>query len=280
MKRFILLFAGLISIIFTLMSQTISDIEGNVYNTVIVGNREWMKDNLKVTRYLNGDLIPNFTDIGTWSTLTSGARCYYANDSIANNTLYGALYNYYAAIDSRKLCPASWHVPTNDEWSSFFSSGGNESDFSVLTAGARVPEFMYLGTMSSWWSSTEENSTNAWAPWYGNGKFGRTNQDGGGAGKIAGFSIHCVRDVNSGVELNKEFSVQIYPDPTTDKVFINNGIGKYTKVQVFNMIGTNVIQKELNTGTNIIDVTALSKGIYIIKLYNNQGALLKKLIKD
>lgn len=76
-----------------------------------------MDENLKTTKYSNGDTIPNVIDNTLWAGLTSGAYCYYNNDSANYNLTYGALYNFYAVIDNRNLCPSGWHVPTDVEWS-------------------------------------------------------------------------------------------------------------------------------------------------------------------
>ncbi|MBN1340177.1 MAG: fibrobacter succinogenes major paralogous domain-containing protein [Bacteroidales bacterium] len=93
----------------------LSDIDGNNYNTVLIGNQCWMKENLKTTTYQNGIPIPNVVDPGQWSNLTTGAYVWYDNDILWKDK-YGALYNWYAPIDTNGLCPAGWHVPTNDEW--------------------------------------------------------------------------------------------------------------------------------------------------------------------
>ncbi len=94
---------------------TITDIDGNVYQTVQIGTQIWMTSDLKTKRYNNGDQITNVTSASSWTGLTNGAYCYFNNQSGNFNT-YGLLYNQYAVLDSRKICPAGWHVPTDDEW--------------------------------------------------------------------------------------------------------------------------------------------------------------------
>jgi uncharacterized protein (TIGR02145 family) len=83
---------------------TVTDIDGNVYQTVKIGDQWWMADNLKVTHYRNGEPIPNVTDGSTWNSLDSGAYCNYDNDT-GNVTTYGRLYNWYAVDDSRSIAP-------------------------------------------------------------------------------------------------------------------------------------------------------------------------------
>lgn len=101
---------------FTITNATniITDIDGNSYNTVTLGTKKWMKENLKTTKYSNGDLIPN-PNSTSWSNLTTAAWCYYDNNS-SNNTTYGKLYNFYVVEDYRNVCPNGWHVPTDAEW--------------------------------------------------------------------------------------------------------------------------------------------------------------------
>ncbi len=104
----------------------VTDVDGNYYNTVIIGNQEWMAENLRVTKYNNGDSIPTGLSSMDWVNTTEGA--YLIFDHEATNTdginspeemvaAYGKLYNWHAIVDSRDLCPTGWHVPTDDEWS-------------------------------------------------------------------------------------------------------------------------------------------------------------------
>ena len=93
---------------------TMTDIDGNVYQTVKIGNQWWMAENLKATHYRNGDDIPNEPGTDEWANLTVGARCAYDNNE-NNVPIYGYLYNWYA-VNTGKLAPAGWHVPTNAEW--------------------------------------------------------------------------------------------------------------------------------------------------------------------
>jgi uncharacterized protein (TIGR02145 family) len=94
---------------------TVTDNDGNVYNTVLIGAQCWMKENLKTTTYSNGTSIPNVTDANAWYNLTSGAYVWYDNDISWKNS-YGALYNWFTTVDPNGLCPTGWHVPTDEEW--------------------------------------------------------------------------------------------------------------------------------------------------------------------
>jgi uncharacterized protein (TIGR02145 family) len=98
-------------------SQTVKDIDGNVYHTVTIGKQTWMLENLKTTKYNDGTPIPLIVDDSEWSKLTTPGYCWYNNDEAANKNIYGGLYNWYA-VNTGKLAPTGWHVPTDAEWSS------------------------------------------------------------------------------------------------------------------------------------------------------------------
>jgi uncharacterized protein (TIGR02145 family) len=131
-------------------TPTVKDIDGNTYNTVQIGTQCWMKENLKVSRYKNGDAIPIVTDNTTWNNLSTGARCWYDNDSISYEEPYGNLYNWYATSDSRGICPTGWHVPTDAEWTTLTTYLGGES-----VAGGKMKS---VGT--TFWNSPNTGATN------------------------------------------------------------------------------------------------------------------------
>ena len=132
----------------------ITDIDGNVYKTAFIGTQQWMADNLKVSKYNDGTLIPNVTDATQWSSLTSGAWVYYNND-IGNNVKYGKLYNWFVtnsiANANKNVCPTGWHVPTDAEWSILTDYLGRES-----VAGGKMKE---VGTIN--WNSPNTGATNS-----------------------------------------------------------------------------------------------------------------------
>lgn len=109
-----------------LPGPNISDIDGNTYQSVIIGGQTWVKQNLNVSKYSDGTPIPEVTDPNEWNNLTTGAWCYYNNDP-ANGPIYGKLYNWYAvagiydedsAYDTtlrKTLAPIGWHIPSNSE---------------------------------------------------------------------------------------------------------------------------------------------------------------------
>lgn len=159
--------------------NTVTDIDGNVYHTVIIGKSTWMVENLKVTHYRNGDKIPNVADSIQLLQHQSGIYCNYNNDT-NNATTYGRLYNYYAVIDERGICPVGWHIPTGPDWKRIENyldgqeSGGelketgtthwmspntdatNNSGFSALPGGYREDDGEYnkIGYEADYWSIT------------------------------------------------------------------------------------------------------------------------------
>ena len=128
---------------------TVTDIDGNVYHTVTIGTQVWMVENLKTTKYRNGDPIPNVTDNLNWSNLTTGAYCNYNNNS-NNSTTYGRLYNWYAVNDNRNIAPTGWHIPSDAEWDILKTFLGDPN-----TAGGKLKE-----TGTSHWLSPNTGATN------------------------------------------------------------------------------------------------------------------------
>jgi len=196
---------------------TITDIDGNVYKTVKIGTQTWMAENLKTTKYRNGDPIPNVTDSASWTALKTGAYCNYKNDT-SNASSYGRLYNWYA-VNTGILAPQGWHVPSDEEWSilidylggekkaggkmkvvgtSFWAKpnkgANNRSGFTALPGGARAygGKFSSIGRYGYWWSSSEFGTRNAWERGLDYGS-SRVHRDWDG-GRGNGYSVRCVRD--------------------------------------------------------------------------------------
>jgi len=111
---------------------SVKDVEGNEYKTVVIGANTWMAENLRTTKYQDGSAIVESTTAG-WTSLTSGAYYTY-NSNKADVTQYGRLYNGYAKVDSRKVCPADWHVPSDIEWKDA------ESALGIINAGGKMKE--------------------------------------------------------------------------------------------------------------------------------------------
>jgi len=214
-------------------SGTVTDIDGNVYLTVIIGNQEWMAENLKVTRYRDGNQIPHVTDNSTWTSTTSGAYCEFGNHGSYVNT-YGRLYNWYAVADSRGLAPEGWRVPsdadikqlemalgmTQEQADATGFRGTNQgsqlagrtdlwfydaleedsqfgsSGFNFLPGGYRdgnSGDYDNLRFNGFFWSSTEYYSDTAWSRVL---SFSATRVYRYDTYKRNGFSVRCVRDID------------------------------------------------------------------------------------
>lgn len=196
---------------------TVMDIDGNVYQTVTIGSQVWMAENLKTTKYNDGTSIPNVTDASEWLNLSTPGYCWYDND-ISYSNPYGALYNWYT-VNTGKLAPTGWHVPSDDEWTTLtdylggeISAGSklkesgtlhwygsnlgatNETGFTALPGGVRgwLGVFGNISLYGNWWSSTENSESAAWnrSIIYSNINVDR----GGGANKVIGLSVRCVKD--------------------------------------------------------------------------------------
>jgi len=96
-------------------TEIVTDIDGNMYHTVKIGSQVWMVENLKTTKYSNGESLPNCSDNNEWSTLNTGAYCEYNNDQ-NNGRIFGKLYNWYVVNDVRKVAPIGWHIPSMQDF--------------------------------------------------------------------------------------------------------------------------------------------------------------------
>ena len=230
----ILVISGLLTILFAISceketenpSETVKDIDGNIYKTVEIGDQTWMAKNLAVTKYNDGTEIPLVTEISVWTNLTTPGYCWYKNDKATYGKTYGALYNWYV-VETSRLCPSGWHVPTDDEWktlemtlgmsyaeadqmeyrgvdigdklkttSGWYLSGGgsDESGFSALPGGSRhhfTGWFREVREYGYWWSSSEYSSLFAWERHlrYRMSLVCRVDMNKGD-----GYSVRCVKD--------------------------------------------------------------------------------------
>lgn len=306
MKKIFLLIVAFLAIKGSSEGQTVTDADGNVYQTVIIDTQEWIKENLKTTRFNDGIAIPLVSGNTAWENLNTPAYCYYNNDSITNKSVYGAMYNWYA-VNTGKLCPVGWRVPTNIDWNNLIdflggsfvassamresgtlhwlspnSDADNSSNFTALPAGHRMLSGNYndIGGYTSFWTSTED------APGYAPYRFFSYlsteikrysfNND-----EFFGLSVRCMRTklVNNIRDIEDDEIIKVYPNPASDKIYINVKKAEQLKIQFFNSNGVSVMQSQLNSKLNEIDISGLSKGIYTIQISNGQESYQKKLVK-
>jgi len=196
----------------TLAAGQVMDVDGNIYNSVTIGNQVWMAENLRTTKLNDGSAIERI-----FSYDQTPIYFWYDNDSVTYADPYGALYNWYAAA-SVKLCPAGWHVPDVDDWNELSDFLGDESvaggklketgtahwqspntdatddyGFAGLPGGIRLGDFFGLGMEGNYWSSTQDINSTSYGKyrllyhdnaWMGNGS----------ARKYGGLSIRCLKD--------------------------------------------------------------------------------------
>ena len=210
---------------------TVTDVEGNSYKTVKIGDQWWMAENLKVKTYRNGVIIPSITDSADWVQSLSGAYCIYNNGNNQSNEP-GLLYNWNTVNNSSGLAPAGWHVPTDDDWKKLEQELGmnaaesdksgwrgsnegdklkiespqgwtqyhtvwatNESGFTALAGSCRLPnaKFGQPGLFSTgfWWSASETGGSEAWYRYL---DYKNSNVFRSHDSKLYGFSVRCVKD--------------------------------------------------------------------------------------
>lgn len=208
----------------------VMDAQDNVYATVRIGDQWWMAENLRVTVYNDGTEIPNLEDGNEWMVAGEGAYVFYNNDrNLAGE--FGALYNWFAVVDEKGICPAGWEVPSEEDWQDLERhlgmnedeisltglrgdiEGGmlkdtgiqiwsipnvgatNETGFSALPAGSRQVEpivfFDFLTEETCYWTTTASGDNNAWSR-------GLTFKTSGifryGADKRDGYSVRCLKN--------------------------------------------------------------------------------------
>ena len=213
----IVLMVVAIVLFFYFRNDTVKDIDGNTYNVVKIGNQYWMKENLNVSKFRNGDLIPEVKSFEDWKKAGENnqpAWCYLQSKE-SNGKKHGKLYNWYAVNDPRGLAPDGWHVPSKKEWNQLIKTVGGEkiackklkSKQGWIKDGNGTDEFgftglpggftdnyanSYIGYFGLWWSTTEYGKDIAlYIPMIYAEDYVHIEADGN---KALGLSVRCLRD--------------------------------------------------------------------------------------
>lgn len=191
---------------------------GGLFNEVVIGEQVWMRENLDVDTFRNGDPIPQAKTDEEWKIAGENGQptwCYYENNP-ANGDRYGKLYNWYAVNDPRGLAPSGWHIPSDTEWTTLIDylggyakagtdmkskngwheegNGNNSSGFSGFPGGMRYYDgsyFFFIGKNGYWWSSSEKDTNSAW---FRNLVYNSNSLDRLADEKQSGLSVRCIRD--------------------------------------------------------------------------------------
>lgn len=196
--------------------NTIQDADGNYYPVIRIGNQLWISQNLRTTKFNDGSPISLVTNDSEWKSLSSPAYCWLNND-MKHKEEYGALYNWYA-VDTKKLCPKGWHVPSNSDWQiltsflgdpaftgALLKEKGNEHwkntivgatdqyGFTALPAGFRNSEGvfpLYAESYTVWWSSSRyANDGCNRGLYFSNNILYQSHEN-----RRSGFSVRCIKD--------------------------------------------------------------------------------------
>lgn len=294
----------LISLIFGLIinikAQTVTDFDGNIYNTINIGSQTWMTENLKVTHFNNGESIPLIKT--NWNALQSKAYCFYNND-INNIETYGILYNWFTVNYKENVCPIGWHIPDTIEWNILINqlggqsiAGGklreaglihwtspntgatNESGFTALPAGVRdfSGTFQWLGNHCAFATTIG----NLYEYEVKTILLENTNITAivGGFHPNDAISIRCIKDNASGLNnLEESDKKYLYPNPSSEKISIICSKNQTLNVIISNLEGEILIQKNNYEKHNKIDVSSLNQGLYIVNISGNNINFQQKL---
>jgi len=211
-----------------IQTETVKDIDGNEYKTVLIGNQLWMAENLRTTKFKNGKPIPKNSDPKSWKTMMGGGYCIYENN-IKNAKAYGFLYNWHA-VRAQKICPVDWHVPSDGEWDTLaLFLGGTKigathrEEVEILEIGAKLKEkdtinwdapntnasnesgfnglpggyvtsggaFDFLKQKGYWWSASISNTYGAFCRFLNNDNASLNKIN---LSKTYGFSVRCIKN--------------------------------------------------------------------------------------
>ncbi|HQK71916.1 MAG TPA: FISUMP domain-containing protein [Bacteroidales bacterium] len=261
--------------------EVVTDVEGNSYVTLIIGDQIWMAENLRTTKFADGTVIPEVKGKNAWKNRMKAAYCWYDNDT-SYRKVTGALYNWYTVMATNMLCPKGWHVPTRSEWDILLNSMGgyekagsklkergtahwqdpnrdatDESGFTALPGGVRNIGglFSYYGIKGQWWTSDDTVKNLAW---YQAMDFNNTAVNRFFTVKSEGMSIRCVKYKIPEVKSPPPDSV-INPPPVVEEpvYFVDprdNRQYQIVKIGKQVWMAENLVATKFNDGTEIPEV--------------------------
>jgi len=286
---------------------TVTDIDEITYQTLKIGEQWWMAENLRVTRYNNGDAIPFLIIPEEWAATKTPAFGYFANDT-SNIKKFGLLYNWFTVDDKREICPDGWHVPSDQEWiqmekalgmstqesekmtawrgtiegnklKSAVFGGNNSTGFSAVGTGYRHPTGSYKGqgTDNDYWTSTVYYNAGIREGVLHGLLNNKTTIVRNHHTADYGFCIRCVKNEITGAGIKTEPKINIYPNPASDKLFIENATDKV--LSIYTIKGSIILKQKINSSLFCTDISSLKHGTYIVRIEGNDIQLYNLIIK-
>jgi len=295
--------------------STVSDIDGNVYETIVIGNQEWMAENLRTTHYADG--TPITLNESNWGSDSTGVYCWYNNDKGSYENLYGALYNWYTLINEN-VCPDGWHVPSDSEWKilegnvdslygignavwdtiglrgydvgkklktttwdiySNSINGTNDYGFNAYPSGSRASDGTFIPGICQWWCYSSSDTV-AWKRLihHNYNSIERRYSDTA-SGKNNGYSIRCINNTEtSASEIEDNNLVTYYPNPTDGHLCVKLTSQIETTVSIYSVSGKLIYTEQLNKSINYLNLTNYKKGIYLIQIQNSDVLSVGKIV--
>ena len=287
----------------SIQAQTVTDVDGNTYNTISIGNQTWLTENLKVTKYNDQVPISLVLDDASWSTQTEPAYCYYLGD-IANANIYGNLYNWHVINNAKNVCPSGYYVPSIADWEELITfvggnavAGGklkemglehwldpntgadNSSSFTLLPSGWRAHNngfYESLSQMAFVWSSTFVDAQSSSIILVGYDSPACYTSE---SHILTGLPIRCLKDETA--SLNENLNQQpmiVYPNPAKNIITIESK--QNLEIEIFSIEGQKIKSLKLMNNKTDIDVLEFASGVYIINAMTEKGIVTHKFIKE